>query len=48
MKLGIDKVFPCILIFLDAMAGVVCIGTGDVKKGIYWLAAAVLNITVTF
>lgn len=40
--------FPLALIILDALAGVVYLCHGDVKKFVYWMAAAVLNITVTF
>ena len=42
------KIFPLVLIILDALAGVVYAVDGDLKKAIYWVAAAVLNITVTF
>ena len=48
MKFEIDKLFPIILILLDAAAGVVCGCSGNIRKCIYWIAAAVLNITVTF
>ena len=48
MKVDITKIFPCILIGINAMASFVCFGAGDIKKGIYWAAAAVLNVTVTF
>ena len=41
-------IFPLALIILDIAAGIVCAMHGDYKKLIYWLAAAVLNITVTF
>lgn len=41
-------VFPLLLIALDLAAAVVYMCQGDLKKAIYWLAAAVLNITVTF
>lgn len=32
MKIGIDKLFPCVLIFLDVLAAAVYGGTGDIKK----------------
>lgn len=48
MKFEIDKLFPIILILLDTAAGIVCGATGDIRKCIYWIAAAVLNVTVTF
>ena len=41
-------IFPSILILIDICAGVVYAFNGDFKKLIYWLAAAVLNICVTF
>ena len=41
-------IFPIILILLDIGAGLVYLASGDIKKFIYWIAAAVLNITVTF
>ena len=41
-------IFPVILILLDIGAGIVYGCQGDWKKLVYWLAAAVLNITVTF
>lgn len=41
-------IFPITLIALDLGAGIVYGVNGDIKKMIYWFAAAVLNITVTF
>ena len=41
-------IFPLTLILLDIGAGIVYGVQGDYKKLIYWLAAAILNITVTF
>lgn len=43
-----EKIFPLILIILDVLAGLVYATQGEWKKTIYWIAAAVLNITVTF
>lgn len=42
------KLFPVALIVLDVGAAVVYAVAGDYKKAVYWIAAAVLNITVTF
>ena len=42
------KIFPTILIFLDIAAAVMSGTAGDWKKSVYWLAAAVLSVTVTF
>lgn len=41
-------IFPTILILLDIGAAGVYLFDGDFKKAIYWLAAAVLNVCVTF
>jgi hypothetical protein len=41
------KLFPVILIILDFGAAIVYFTSGDIRRGIYWLAAAVLTITVT-
>lgn len=43
-----EYIFPLILIILDIGAGVVYAINGDYKKLVYWLAAAILSITVTF
>jgi hypothetical protein len=42
------KVFPTILIILDILASVVYASNGDIRKTVYWLAAAILTITVTY
>lgn len=41
-------IFPIVLIALDVGAAIMCFISKDYKKGVYWLAAAVLNICVTF
>lgn len=41
-------IFPSVLIALNIAAGIMCFISKDYKKGVYWLAAAVLNISVTF
>jgi hypothetical protein len=41
-------IFPIALIILDFGAPGVYLFDGDFKKAVYWIAAAVLNITVTF
>jgi len=41
------KLFPIILIILDILAASVYAANGDIRRSIYWLAAAVLTITVT-
>lgn len=41
-------IFPTLLIFLDICAAIVCAVNSDIRKTIYWIAAAVLTVTVTF
>ena len=41
-------IFPVVLILLGVGAAVMCIVGKDYKRAVYWLAAAVLNVTVTF
>ena len=41
-------IFPVALIVLDIGAAIVYGFNGDIRKVVYWIAAAVLNITVTF
>lgn len=41
-------IFPITLIVLDVLAAGVYLFNGDIKKTIYWIAAAVLNVCVTF
>lgn len=41
-------IFPVALILLDVGAAVMCVIGKDYKRAVYWLAAAVLNVTVTF
>ncbi len=43
-----EYIFPVILIAQDIRAGIVYGAAGDYKKLVYWIAAAVLNIAVTF
>lgn len=42
------KIFPLLLILLDIGAAVVYAKNKEYKMAIYWLAAAVLNVAVTF
>lgn len=42
------QIFPTILIALDVGAAVVYAFDGDLRKTIYWLAAATLTTVVTF
>ena len=43
-----EKIFPVTLILLSLAAAVMYYCCGDVKKGVYWTAAAILNVCVTF
>ena len=47
-KLKPEYIFPLLLILLDLGAAVIYAIQGDYKKTVYWLAAAVINVTVTF
>ena len=42
------KIFPLILIALDAGAALVYAWHSDIRHAIYWIAAAILTATVTF
>ena len=44
----VKYIFPSALIILDLCAAGVYLFGGDIKKSIYWIAAAVLNVCVTF
>ena len=44
----VKYIFPSTLIILDICAAGVYLFGGDIKKSIYWIAAAVLNVCVTF
>ncbi len=43
-----EHIFPLLLIALDIGAAVMYAKNGDHKEAVYWVAAAVLNICVTF
>lgn len=42
------QIFPTALIVLDFAAAFVYGWDGDIRRTIYWIAAGVLTITVTF
>lgn len=44
----VKLIFPTILIVLDVAAAVVYMAGGDVRRFIYWMAAATLTATVTY
>lgn len=41
------KIFPYTLILLDLLASGAYFINGDIRRGIYWIAAATLTLTVT-
>ncbi len=43
-----EKAFPTILIVLDLCAAVVYACNGDIRRMIYWVAAATLTLCVTY
>ena len=43
-----EKLFPTLLIVLDTCAALAYVPTGDWRKVVYWLAAAVLTTCVTY
>ena len=44
-----QQIFPLVLIILDLAAAIVYgVVDMDIRKVIYWIAAAILTITVTF
>jgi len=47
-KIKPEQILPIVLIIIDIAAAIVCCVQKEHKKALYWFAAAVLNITVTF
>ena len=43
-----EQIFPTILICLQAFAAIPYLAEGDLKKAVYWTAAAILNAVVTY
>jgi len=44
-----EKILPTALVLIDIFAAIVYFSTtGDLRKSIYWLSAAVLTASVTF
>lgn len=48
MKIKPEQVLPLVLIIIDVLAALVYLYQKDYKKSVYWISAAVLNLTVTF
>jgi Cdc6-like AAA superfamily ATPase len=42
------KIFPGLIILLSISAAIVYAVKGDARHAIYWLSAAVLNMSVTY
>jgi len=43
-----EKIFPTVLIILDIASAIVYATKGDIRKVIYWLAAATLTAVITY
>lgn len=43
-----EKIFPTILIILDVLAALPYIAQHNLSMSVYWLAAAVLTLSVTW
>ncbi len=48
MKIEAKHILPLVMIAIDVGAAVVYAAGGDIRKAVYWIAAAVLSVTVTF
>lgn len=44
----IELIIPVFMIVLSVGASVVCFWQKDWRRGLYWAAAAILTLTVTF
>lgn len=47
-KINTTQILPIAMILLDTCAAAVCLWHRDYRRAVYWIAAAVLNATVTF
>ena len=47
-RINMQKLFPTLLIILDVCAAAGYVPTGDWRKVVYWLAAAVLTTVITW
>lgn len=48
IKVNTTQILPIAMIILDVGAAAVCLWHKDYIRAVYWIAAAVLNATVTF
>ena len=46
-KINATQILPIAMILLDTGAAAVCLWHRDYRRAGYWVAAAVLNVTVT-
>ena len=46
-KINTTQILPIAMILLDVGAAVVCLWHREYRRAVYWIAAAVLNVTVT-
>jgi hypothetical protein len=44
----LEKLFPTLLIVLDICAALAYVPSGDWRRVVYWLAAAILTTCVTY
>jgi hypothetical protein len=42
------RVLPTVIIIINVLSAIVYASGGDIKRCIYWVAAAVLTATVTY
>lgn len=47
-KIKSTQILPIVLILIDLDAAAVCAWHKEYKKAVYWVAAVVLNVAVTF
>lgn len=43
-----EKLFPTLLIILDLCASIAYLPTGDWRRVVYWVTAAILTFCVTY
>lgn len=46
-RINVTQILPITMILLDIGAAAVCLWHKDYGRAVYWVAAAVLNVTVT-
>ena len=46
-KINATQILPIAMILLDAGAAAVCLWHWDYRRAVYWIAAAVLNATIS-